>query len=108
MKNKRLHKYLACLLMLAVVFLLGGIGSPAEVMAKSKNTAAIKSVSLKIGNKKVTKKTYKMKRGDKKKIKVSVSPKKGKKTIKFSTSNKTVATVNKSGMVTAKKAEPPR
>ena len=39
MKNKRLHKYLAWLLVFAVILSLGGIGSPAEVMAKSKNTA---------------------------------------------------------------------
>lgn len=104
MKNKKIHKYLAWLLVLAVVFSIGGIGNPAEVMAKGKKAAVVKSVSLKIGNKKVTKKTYKMKRGDRKKIKVNVSPKKGKKTIKFTTSNKKVATVNKSGRVTAKKA----
>lgn len=104
MKNKRLHKYLVWLLVFAVIFSMGGIGSLTEAMAKSKNTTAIKSVSLKIGNKNVTKKTYKMKRGDKKKIKVSVSPEKGNMTIKFSTSNKKVATVDKSGRVTAKKA----
>ncbi|MCM1500078.1 MAG: Ig-like domain-containing protein [Clostridium sp.] len=103
MKNKGLHKYLAWLLAFALILSLGSIGSPIEAMAKSKSTAAVKSVSLKIGNQKVTKKTYKMERGDKKKIKVSVSPKKGKKTITFSTSNKKVAAVNKNGSVTAKK-----
>ena len=103
MKNKKLHKYLAWLLVLAVIFSLGSIGNPAEVMAKSKKAAVVKSVSLKIESKKVMKKTYKMKRGDRKKIKVSVCPKKSKKTIKFTTSNKKVATVNKSGWVTAKK-----
>ena len=104
MKNKKLHKYLAWLLVLAVVFSIGSTGNPAEIMAKSKKTAVIKSVSLKIGNKKVTKKTYKMKQGDRKKIKVNVSSKKGKKTIKFTSSSKKVATVNKNGRVTAKKA----
>lgn len=104
MKNKILHKYLAWLLVLAVAFSMGTIGDPAKIMAKGKKATVVKSVSLKIGNKKVTKKTYKMKRGDRKKIKVSISPKKGKKTIKFTTSNKKVATVNKSGRVTAKKA----
>lgn len=104
MKNKKLHKYLAWLLVFAVVFSLGSFGNLTETMAKSKGIAAIKSISLKIGNKKVTKKTYQMKRGDKKKIKASVSPKKGKKTIRFSTNNKKVVSVNKSGRVTAKKA----
>lgn len=104
MKKSRIHKYLAWLLVFAIAFSAGSIKNPVEVMAKSKKAAVVKSVSLKIGNKKVTKKTYKMKRGDSKKIKVSVSPKKGKKTIKFSTSNKKIATINKNGTVTAKKA----
>lgn len=104
MKNKKMHRYLAWLLVIAVVFSLGSIGNPAEVMAKSKKATEVKSVSIKLGSKKVTKKTFKMKRGDRKIIKVNVSPKKGKKTIKFATSNKKVATVNKSGRVTAKKA----
>lgn len=104
MKNKKLYKYLAWLLVLAVIVSLGSIGNAAEGMAKSKKAAVLKSVSLKIGNKKVTKKTFQMKRGNRKKIKVNVSPKKGKKTITFTTSNKKAVTVNKSGWVTAKKA----
>lgn len=104
MKNKKMHKFLAWLLVLAVVFSMGGIGNQTEVMAKGSKTNTIKSVSLRIGNKKVTKKTYKMKQGEKKKLKVAVSPKKGKKNIKFSTGNKKVATVSKSGTITAKKA----
>lgn len=103
MKNKKMQKYVTWLLAFATVFSMGSIGNSTEVMAKSKKAAVVKSVSLKIGNKKVTKKTFKMKRGDRKKIKVNVSPKKGKKTIKFTTRNKKVATVNKNGMVTAKK-----
>lgn len=104
MKNKKMHKFLAWLLVLAVVFSMVGIGNQTEVMAKGSKTNTIKSVSLRIGNKKVTKKTYKMKQGEKKKLKVAVSPKKGKKNIKFSTGNKKVATVSKSGTITAKKA----
>lgn len=72
--------------------------------AKVKKEAAIKTVSLKIGKKKVTKKTYKMKQGEKKKLNVGISPKKGKKTIRFTSTNKKVAAVNKSGRLTAKKA----
>ncbi len=45
-----------------------------------------------------------MKQGEKKKIKVSVSPKKGKNVVQFATSNKKVATVSKNGTVIAKKA----
>ena len=104
MKNKKLHKYLSWLMVFAVLLSMGGIGNQAEVMAKSKKAAAVPSVSLKIGKEKVTKKTYKMKRGETQKINVTVSPKEGKKTIKFTTSSKKVATVNKNGGVTAKKA----
>lgn len=104
MKNKKMHKYLAWLLVLAVVFSMGGIGNQTEAMAKGSKTKIIKSVSLRIGNKKVTKKTYKMKKGEKKKLKVAVSPKKGKKNIKFTTGNKKIATVSKSGTIKAKKA----
>ncbi len=104
MQKNRIHKYLAWLLVFTVIFSMGGMGNPAKVMAKGKKAAVVKAVSLKIGNKKVTKKTFKMERGDRKKIKVNISPKKGKKTIKFTTSNKRVATVNKNGRVTAKKA----
>ncbi|MDE6627150.1 MAG: Ig-like domain-containing protein [Lachnospiraceae bacterium] len=99
----KIRKYLAWLLVFALVFSLI-TGNTAQVMAKSRKAAVIKSVSLKIGKKEVTKKTYTMKQGEKKKLKVTVSPKKGKKTIKFTTGNKKVATVSKSGTITAKKA----
>lgn len=99
----KMRKYLAWLLVFAFVFSLV-TGNTAQVMAKSRKVAAIKSVSLKIGKKKVTKKTYTMKQGEKKKIKVTVSPKKGKKTTKFTTNNKKVATVSKTGTITAKRA----
>ncbi len=99
----KMRKYLAWLLVFAFIFSLV-TGNTAQVMAKSRKVAAIKSVSLKIGKKKVTKKTYTMKQGEKKKIKVTVSPKKGKKTTKFTTNNKKVATVSKTGTITAKRA----
>lgn len=88
---------------LLIVCLLFGVVTP-NIMAKSKSGDAIKTISLMIGNKKVTKKTYNMKVGEKKRVKVSVLPNKGNKTIKFATSNKRVVTVSKNGTVTAKKA----
>ena len=99
-KLKFVQKVLVFLLAFCIVF----AGSSPDAMAKSKKAPAVRSISLKIGKKKVTKKTYHMKRGEKKKIKVSVSPKKGKNVIQFATSNKKVATVSKKGTVTAKKA----
>ena len=99
-KLKYVQKVLVFLLAFCIVF----VGSSPDAMAKSKKAPAVRSISLKIGKMKVTKKTYQMKRGEKKKIKVSVSPKKGKNVIQFATSNKKVATVSKKGTVTAKKA----
>lgn len=99
-KLKYVQKVLVILLAFCIVF----VGSSPDAMAKSKKAPAVRSISLKIGKMKVTKKTYQMKRGEKKKIKVSVSPKKGKNVIQFATSNKKVATVSKKGTVTAKKA----
>lgn len=55
MKKSRVHKYLAWLLVFAFVFSLI-TGNATQVMAKSRKEAAVKSVSLKIGKKKVTKK----------------------------------------------------
>lgn len=56
----KMRKYLSWLLVFAFVFSLV-TGNTAQVMAKSREVAAIKSVSLKIGKKKVTKKIYTMK-----------------------------------------------
>ena len=99
-KLKYVQKVLVFLLAFCIVF----VGSSPDAMAKSKKAPAVRSISLKIGKMKVTKKTYQMKQGEKKKIKVSVSPKKGKNVIRFATGNKKVATVSKKGTVTAKKA----
>ena len=99
-KLKYVQRVLVFLLAFCIVF----AGSSPDAMAKSKKAPAVKGVSLKIGKKKVTKKTYQMKQGEKKKIKVSVFPKKGKNVVQFATSNKKVATVSKNGTVIAKKA----
>lgn len=104
MKKSRIRKYLVWLFVFALVFSLESGGISTGVMAKGDKSDTIKSVSLRIDNKKVTKKTYEMQKGEKKKVKVSVSPKKGKKTIQFATSNKKIAAVSKIGTITAKKA----
>jgi len=86
-----------------LVFCLVLGSTPINVMAKSKKSTAIKTVSLKIGSRTVTKKMYKIKKGDKKKIKVAVFPKKGKKLIHFASSNKRIASVSKNGKITTKR-----
>lgn len=72
--------------------------------ADAASAKKVKSVSLKIGKKKVTKKTYTLKKGKKATIKVTVTPAKAKKKVTFKSSKKSVATVSKKGKVTAKKA----
>lgn len=104
MRNIKNHKNLVWMIVLFLVCSLICQGNYAEVVAKASKTNTIKAVSLKIGNKKVDKKTYKMNQGEKKKLKVTVSPQKGKKTIKFTTGNKKIVTVSKNGTITAKKA----
>lgn len=104
MKKLKNCKYLAWLFVLTLVFSLISGGICAEVMAKESKINTIKAVSLKIGNKEVAKKTYEMKQGGKKKLKVTVSPERGKKDLAFTTSNEKAAIVNKSGIITAKNA----
>lgn len=103
MKAKR---YPACLLLFAVLIslALGGDANATVAMAKSGKPAAISAVSLKIGKQLVTKKTYRMKRGEKKKLKVTVTPKKVKKSIRYKTGNKKAVTVSKDGTIAAKSA----
>lgn len=103
MKAKR---YPACLLLFAVLIslALGGDANATVAMEKSGKPAAISAVSLKIGKQLVTKKTYRMKRGEKKKLKVTVTPKKVKKSIRYKTGNKKTVTVSKDGTIAAKSA----
>ena len=72
--------------------------------AEAASSKAVKSVSLKIGNKKVTKKTYALTKGKTASLKVSVNPSKAKKSVSFKSSNKKIATVSKKGKITAKKS----
>ena len=102
--NNKGFNHLRKLLAFLLVASLAAAGFSQPVMAKAKKMPTVRGITLKIGKKKVTKKTYPMKRGEKKKIKVSVSPAKGKNVIQFATGNKKVAAVSKKGTVTAKKA----
>lgn len=68
------------------------------------NKKAVKKVTVKVGKKNVTKKTYKLKKGSQMTLKVSTTPASAKKSVSFSSSKKTVATVSNKGKVTAKNA----
>lgn len=71
--------------------------------AEAASSKAVKSVVLKIGDKKVTKKTYTLAKGKTASLKVFVNPSKAKKSVSYKSSNKKIATVSKKGKVTAKK-----
>lgn len=74
-----------------------------DVTTNAASTKKVKTVSLKIGKKKVTKKTFTLAKGKKATLKVSVSPKKSKKSVTFKSNNKKIATVSKKGVIKAKK-----
>lgn len=86
-----------------VALLLATSTLSADVTTNAANTNKVNNVSLKIGKKTVTKKTYSLKKGKKATLKVTVSPKKSKKSVAFKSSNKKVATVTKKGVIKAKK-----
>lgn len=75
----------------------------AGISLEAASAGKTKKVTLKIGKKTVTKKTYSMKKGKKAVIKVKVSQAKAKRTVSFQSSNKKIASVSKKGTVLAKK-----
>lgn len=100
MKGSKVWKRCASFL-LALAFLLTNMAAnPDMLQAASKQ---VKSVSLKIGSKKVTKKTVTMYSGDSKTLKAKVSPKSAKKKVTYTSSKRSVATVSNKGVITAKK-----
>ena len=100
-KNQTGRRFAAVALASALAITTACIPSADADAASAKK---VKSVTLKIGKKKVTKKTYTLKKGKKATIKVTVKPSKAKKSVKFKSSKKSVVSVSKKGKVTAKKA----
>ncbi len=74
-----------------------------DVKADAASKKAVKRVTLKIGKKKVTKKTVTLAKGKSATLKVSVSPSKAKKSVSFKSSKKSVVSVSKKGKLKAKK-----
>lgn len=85
-----------------IVCMLCSLATPMQVEAKSKRPA-VKKVSISIKGKKVTKKTYLVKKGTSATLKVKVTPSKAKKKVTYKTSKKKVATVSKKGKIKAKR-----
>lgn len=67
------------------------------------NPKSVKSVSVRVDKKNVTKKTYSIEIGKSKNLKVTASPKKSLKSVRYKSSNKKVVSVNKKGKITAKR-----
>lgn len=87
---------------LAIAMVLTAI--PMTTVTAQAAPTAIKKVVIKQGKKNVTKKTIKLAAGKSTKIKVTVTPSKAKKSIKYVSGNKKVATVSKNGKIKAKAA----
>lgn len=94
-------KHLFAVFLITVVAVMSAL--VLNISSDAANTGKIKSVTLKINSKTVTKKTYSLKKGKKATVKVSVTPIKAKKSIVFKSSTKKVAAVSGKGVVTAKK-----
>ncbi len=96
--RKKLFTFL-CSLIFMLTLSVFATGQPVE--AASKNT--VRSVAVRIDNKKATKKTYTLDVGKSKNLKVTVSPKKAMKSIRYKSSNLKIVSVSKKGKITAKK-----
>ncbi len=99
MQNKPVKRFLAIGLTAALTVTSIFV---TDLSASAASSKKVKSISLKIGAKKVTKKTYSLAKGKKATIKVTVTPAKAKKSVAFKTNSKKIATVTKKGVVTAK------
>ncbi|MCM1179891.1 MAG: cyclophilin-like fold protein [Clostridium sp.] len=76
----------------------------ADMVAQAKAETSVPTVTVKIGTKKVNKKTYTMKKGSSKKVRLAVTPKNTKVKAKYSSSKTNVVSVSKTGALKAKKA----
>ena len=101
MQKNRIHKYLAWLLVFALVCSSVFVTTRNAEAAGKKN---IKSVTVKVDGKNSAKKTVTLHKGKKTTLEVSVSPRKAGERVTYTSSKKSVATVSKKGKVMAKKA----
>ena len=92
-------------LMLVLVLALS-LAVPDTAWAAKKRKPAIKRVELRVGGKKVNGKAVTVKQGSKTKVQVVVKPGNAKKSVKWSklsSKSKRIATISKSGVISAKK-----
>ena len=91
-------------LVLVVFGLFIGLAGNTDMAVRAKAETPKQSVTAKMGTKKINKKTYTMKKGSSKKIRLLVTPKKYKVKAKYRSSKKNVVSVSKKGVLKAKKA----
>lgn len=99
----RTKKYLALMAVLVLSLLI----QPAAYVQKADAAAktAVKNMKLRVDSQNVTKRTYTMKAGETAKLTVTASPKAAVKAgVSYESSDKSVASVNKNGRISAKKA----
>ncbi|MCI9077469.1 MAG: hypothetical protein HFH68_00915 [Lachnospiraceae bacterium] len=77
-------------------------GAHAIMWAKAENS--IQSVTIKIGTEKINKRTYSMKQGSSKKVRLLAMPEKSKVKAKYYSSKKNIVSVSKTGVLKAEKA----
>ena len=93
-------------LLLSIMVMVLAMAMPNDVEAARKKKPAVKTVELRVGGKKVNGKTVTVKQGSKTKVQVVVKPGNAKKSVKWaklSSKSKKIATISKSGVISAKK-----
>lgn len=88
----------------AVVFLLSLTFFSTDSIVRAAGVNAVNSVTVHIGSKNVTKKTHTLTVGADAKLKVTASPARAVKSVRYVSKNTKTASVNKNGKVTAKRA----
>lgn len=94
LKNRKFRRIMAAVLCSSMVL------TTETVPASAKSVTKITKIS--VSNKNIKKGTLTLKKGKSTKLSVKVTPKKAIKKVKYKTSNKKIATVSKTGKVTAK------
>ena len=90
--------------LLLLVMLAGfGIWHVAAHAASRQTLQTLQKMTIKIGKKTVTKKTYQLEKGKSAKLAVSFTPRTAKVTLQYKSSDKRVVQVSKNGKITAKK-----
>jgi len=89
---------------LLVFCLFAGLTGNANVIVQAKTETSVQSLTVKIGTKKINKKTYTMKQGSSKKVRLLAVPKTSKVKAKYRSGKKSIVSVSKIGVLKAKKA----